>query len=91
MKSVLEEYFVFAKIYKQNPVRLDQFLNTGFSVWQGIHWTELKGVSCLIPLSLVDYQIYLFFPVFVMLIQLPWMNLELLVVVDFGPGMLLHG
>lgn len=34
LKSVLEEYLVFAKIYKQNLVRLDQFLNTGFSVWQ---------------------------------------------------------
>lgn len=34
-KSVLEDYFVFAKIYKQNLLRLDQFLNTGFSVWQG--------------------------------------------------------
>lgn len=30
LKSVLEKYLVFARIYKQNLVRLDQFLNTGF-------------------------------------------------------------
>lgn len=34
-KSLLEGYFVFAKIYKQNLVRLNQFSNTDFSLWQG--------------------------------------------------------
>lgn len=81
-------YSSFAKTSKQNLAILDQCLITGFQVGQGLIRQNYRELVALF--SHHQLVIRVIISVFGKLIQLPWMNLKRLTVVDFGPGILLR-